>query len=52
MEDALKNDANWYPDDPATALPADNVVQSDGSTALVIATQLNNLFNRPSPTLM
>ena len=44
VEDALKNDGNWYPDDPATALPTANVADSAGN-AVVIADQLNALFN-------
>ncbi|MXX91909.1 MAG: hypothetical protein F4Y63_00450 [Chloroflexi bacterium] len=45
VEDALKNDANWYPEDPATALPTANLTEADGTTTLVIADQLNALFN-------
>ena len=44
VEDALKNDGNWYPDDPATALPTANVADADGGP-VVIADRLNALFN-------
>ena len=45
VEDALKSDTNWYPDDPATALPTANVVAADTTTTVDIAAQLNALFN-------
>ena len=50
VEDALKNDGNWYPDDPATALPTANVADA-GGTEVVIATQLDNLFNPGLPPM-
>ncbi len=45
VEDALKADTNWYPDDPATALPTTGVVDASNNT---LASQLEALFN-PTP---
>ena len=48
VENAIKSDGNWYPEDPPTLLPIANVTDAAvvaGANEVVIATQLNALFN-------
>jgi hypothetical protein len=48
VENALKSDGNWYPEDPPTALPTTNVAYADTAITDTLAVYLNTLFN-PDP---